>query len=128
MALVRSRDTKPEMRVRRALWSAGLRYRLHSARLPGRPDIVFKGRRLCLFVHGCFWHRHDCAAGRREPRSNRDFWLGKFDANVRRDQAVVEELKVLGWKVLIVWECETRNDDALRALAQQVHQAQPEWS
>ena len=116
MSLVKGRDTAPEMRVRRALWAAGLRYRLHSASLPGKPDLVMHGRRACVFVHGCFWHRHDCASGRREPKSNREFWLAKFDANLRRDQIVQEQLRALGWDVNVIWECETRSREKIGAL------------
>lgn len=116
MSLVKARDTAPEMRVRRALWAAGLRYRLHSTSLPGRPDLVMHRRRACVFVHGCFWHRHDCASGRREPKSNQEFWLAKFDANVRRDRMVVEQLGTLGWNVNVIWECETRSPEKIRAL------------
>ncbi|WP_084183339.1 very short patch repair endonuclease [Nevskia soli] len=117
MALVRSRDTKPEMRVRTALHAAGLRYRLHDRRLPGAPDLVFPSRRIVLFVHGCFWHRHDGCSANRLPKSRLDFWIPKLEGNAERDQRQQAELEALGWRVLVVWECETKTHDQLAALA-----------
>jgi DNA mismatch endonuclease, patch repair protein len=105
MAKVRQRDTLPEMRLRRALWRQGFRYRLHDRRLPGTPDIVFRGRRLAVFVHGCFWHGHDCHKGR-APKTNREFWREKLDRNRERDRDAVEALQAMGWRVVTVWECE----------------------
>lgn len=113
MARVRGKDTTPEMRVRRALWRAGLRYRLHDVSLPGRPDVVFPRHRLALFVHGCFWHRHHGCKRASMPSSNIGYWTAKFDRNVRRDAAVQAELARLGWRVLVVWECETKTNDQL---------------
>lgn len=106
MALVRSRDTGPEVTLRRALWRAGARYRLQSGHLPGRPDIIFPARKVAIFVHGCFWHRHDCALGNREPKSNIAFWRAKFDQNVQRDTRAVKSLLERDWKVIVIWECE----------------------
>lgn len=106
MARVRSKDTGPELSLRRALWKAGARYRLHSGHLPGQPDIVFPGNRIALFVHGCFWHRHDCSLGNREPKSNVEFWRAKFEQNVVRDRRVEQQLTDDGWTVITVWECE----------------------
>ena len=120
MALVRSRDTKPEMRVRRALHAAGLRYRLHDRRLPGSPDLVFPSRRVALFVHGCFWHRHMGCSAARLPKSRLEFWESKLSGNVSRDKRQHVALEAAGWTVLVVWECETRNTAALSALAQKI--------
>lgn len=106
MSRVKSKDTKPEMIVRRLLFSMGYRYRLHDARLPGTPDLVFAGRRKVVFVHGCFWHRHaDCSLARL-PKSRLDFWLPKLEGNKMRDRANQRLLRKSGWRVLVVWECE----------------------
>lgn len=104
MATVRGRDTRPEMFVRRALHAAGFRYRLHRKDLPGRPDVVLPRHRLAIFVHGCFWHGHDCRRGRR-PTSNTGFWDAKLARNVERDGEAQEALKAAGWTVEIIWEC-----------------------
>lgn len=104
MARIRSKDTKPELMLRRALHTLGLRYRLHDGRLPGSPDLVFAGRRAVVFVHGCFWHAHDCPRGVM-PGSNVDFWTAKIDSNVARDDRAVATLLEAGWRVLTVWEC-----------------------
>lgn len=120
MALVRSRDTKPEMRVRKALHATGLRYRLHDHRLPGVPDLVFPSRRIALFVHGCFWHRHPGCAATRLPKTRQEFWKSKLTGNVARDRRQQKALKALGWAVLIIWECETKNPVALAALAEKI--------
>jgi DNA mismatch endonuclease (patch repair protein) len=109
MSLVKSKDTKPEMIVRRLIFSMGYRYRLHDSRLPGTPDLVFAGRRKVVFVHGCFWHRHvDCPLARL-PKSRLDFWLPKLDGNKARDQMNQRLLRKSGWRVLVVWECELRD-------------------
>ena len=92
MRRVKGRDTAPELAVRRLIWSLGGRYRLHRADLPGKPDIVLSGRRLVVFVHGCFWHGHDCARGARTPKTNRDYWLGKVARNRARDVAARPEM------------------------------------
>lgn len=109
MRSVRSRDTQPEMLVRRVLHSMGYRYRLHDSSLPGSPDIVFRGRRKVVFVNGCFWHGHACARGSRVPKSNRPYWESKVAGNRARDVNVNAELETLGWSVLTVWECELHN-------------------
>lgn len=108
MALVRSRDTKPEMRVRRLVHSMGYRYRLHRRDLPGTPDIVFPARRKAIFVHGCFWHRHNCAMGDRLPKSRIQFWSAKIEENAQRDRRSLAKLRRLGWKALVVWECQIK--------------------
>ena len=106
MSRVRSKDSRPEMFVRRLVFSLGYRYRLHVSGIPGRPDLVFSGRRKVIFVHGCFWHRHaDCALARL-PKSRLEFWLPKLDANRLRDQENVRSLRRDGWAVLTIWECE----------------------
>ena len=115
MRRVRGRDTGPEMIVRRALTALGARYRLHRKDLPGNPDIVLPGRRLALFVHGCFWHGHDCARGARVPKANRDYWVGKVARNKARDVKSRAELQAAGWRVETVWECELKDAEALRA-------------
>jgi DNA mismatch endonuclease (patch repair protein) len=113
MSAIGQRDTKPEMLVRRLLHSMNYRYRLHRTDLPGRPDIVFGGRRKAIFVHGCFWHRHLHCSKATSPKSRADFWTQKFDRNVERDQQVERRLADMGWQSLVVWECEMRTPDAL---------------
>lgn len=109
MAAIRGKDTRPEMAVRRAAHALGYRFRLHRAVLPGRPDLVFPGRRKVIFVHGCYWHRHDGCRFATMPKSNGGFWLEKFEKNVARDLKVTAELVDLGWDPLVIWECETRD-------------------
>ncbi|MFB7880207.1 very short patch repair endonuclease [Brevundimonas diminuta] len=111
MRRVKGRDTTPEMKVRRLLRGAGIGYRLGGCGLPGRPDVVMKGRRIALFVHGCFWHGHDCPRGARQPRSNADYWIAKIDRNRARDDRVTAELQAQGWRVLTLWECEQKTPD-----------------
>jgi DNA mismatch endonuclease (patch repair protein) len=108
MGLVRGRDTAPEMTVRKALWASGFRYRIHDKSLPGRPDIVFRGQRTVVFIHGCFWHRHENCALARLPKSRREFWLPKLEGNKERDRSNIKKLRQLGWKVKVVWECEIK--------------------
>lgn len=114
MARIRKKDTKPELVVRRLTHSMGYRYRLHRPDLPGTPDIVFPARHKVIYVHGCFWHQHDCPLGRKRPTKNPDYWLPKLDRNKIRDKANLEAMTSLGWKTLIIWECETRNSDLVR--------------
>ncbi|MFN3583739.1 very short patch repair endonuclease [Phenylobacterium sp.] len=113
MRRVKGKDTTPELAVRRALTRLGARYRLHREDLPGKPDIVMPGRRLALFVHGCFWHGHDCARGARVPKQNRDYWTAKVARNVARDVRTREALAAAGWRVETIWECELRDPAAL---------------
>jgi DNA mismatch endonuclease (patch repair protein) len=108
MSRIRSKDTTPELIVRRLVHAAGFRYRLHVRGLAGRPDLVFPRLRKIIFVHGCFWHRHHCANGRAVPGTRTEFWTSKFESNVARDAAARRQLRREGWKVLVVWECETR--------------------
>lgn len=114
MSRVKAKDTKPELRVRRSAHGLGYRYRLHRRDLPGSPDLVFPGRRKALFVHGCFWHRHQGCRKTTMPKTRAKFWQRKFDDNVRRDERVIAALRELGWDVLVVWECETLDEDLLR--------------
>lgn len=109
MRRVKGRDTTPELKVRRALTALGARYRLQRADLPGKPDIVMPGRRLAIFVHGCFWHGHDCARGSRVPKDNRDYWVGKVERNCARDARSREALTALGWRVETIWECDLKD-------------------
>ena len=115
MRRVKARDTTPELKVRRALTSLGVRYRLNRRDLPGSPDIVMAGRRLAIFVHGCFWHGHDCARGSRVPKANRDYWLVKVARNKARDVAADAALTAEGWRVETIWECDLKDEPALRA-------------
>lgn len=108
MRRVRSRDTKPELELRRLVWALGYRYRKNQRSVIGHPDIVFIGRKRAIFLHGCFWHRHDCTSGRRTPKSKKRFWTAKFEKNVERDARVKQELKAAGWRALVIWECELR--------------------
>jgi DNA mismatch endonuclease (patch repair protein) len=109
MQRIRKTDTKPEMIVRRLVHEMGYRYRLHQSDLPGSPDIVLTRHRKVILVHGCFWHRHACADGRKLPRSKPEYWAPKLERNRRRDEANIARLKELGWRVLVVWECEITN-------------------
>jgi DNA mismatch endonuclease (patch repair protein) len=116
MRAVKSRDTKPEIAVRRVAHAQGLRFRLNRSDLPGKPDLVFPSRRAVIFVHGCFWHGHDCARGARTPATNRDYWRAKIGRNMARDKASLAALKKLGWKAIVIWECETRDAERLKRL------------
>jgi DNA mismatch endonuclease (patch repair protein) len=113
MRRVKGRDTTPEMTVRRTLTRLGARYRLHRKDLPGSPDVVLAGRRLALFVHGCFWHGHDCARGARTPKQNRDYWVAKVARNRARDDANRTALEAAGWRVEALWECELKDAQKL---------------
>ncbi len=107
MRAIRSKDTKPELLIRKALFAAGFRYRLHKKGLPGKPDIVFQKYRTVVFVHGCFWHGHDCKYFKL-PKTRRDFWAVKIKSNQDRDLSSITQLNKLGWHVILVWECSTR--------------------
>lgn len=118
MSAIRSKDTKPELTVRRALRQAGISgYRLHRKDLPGNPDIAFIGRKKVIFVHGCFWHGHHCAEGVRRPKSRQDYWLPKISGNQLRDSRHRAFLAAEGWDVLVIWDCETSRDDLALRLA-----------
>ncbi len=117
MASVHRRDTTPEMVLRRGLHRNGFRYRIDVRYLPGSPDLVFPKHRAVVFVHGCFWHRHDCRATT-TPKTNKVFWKGKFAANLARDRKVIDDLLSMGWRVCIVWECHLRTEKmASRAIS-----------
>ena len=109
MSKVHGKNTSPELRVRRALHALGYRFRLHRKDLPGKPDIVLTKYKLCIFVHGCFWHQHPGCKRATIPVNNREFWIKKFTDNARRDENAVTELTLLGWNVLRIWECQTKN-------------------
>lgn len=108
MAQVRQSGTVPEMVVRKVVHAMGFRYRLHVRALPGSPDLVFQSRRKIIFVHGCFWHRHDACRLTTTPKTRTDFWQAKFAANVARDAHVIARLQELGWEVLTIWQCEAK--------------------
>ncbi len=109
MRRIRAKDTSPEMVVRGFVHALGFRYRLHDKNLPGCPDLVFPSRRKVIFVHGCFWHRHNRCSFARLPKSRLDFWLPKLEGNRRRDVIKLRQLSRLGWKWLVIWECELRD-------------------
>lgn len=114
MSLIRSANTKPEIIVRKLLHSLGYRFRLHKKDLPGKPDIVLKKYKTVIFVHGCFWHQHKGCKRSNIPKSNRAYWKPKLEHNIRKDAQHKRELKKLGWKTIIVWECEIKNLEKLR--------------
>ncbi|MBB6357199.1 very short patch repair endonuclease [Aminobacter aganoensis] len=114
MRAVKSKNTAPEMIVRKIVHRMGYRFRLHRKNLPGHPDLVFPSRRLALFVHGCFWHGHDCARGARSPKTNAQYWAQKIERNRKRDAATLEALSQEGWRSCVVWECELREQEQLR--------------
>lgn len=111
MRRVKGKDTGPELVVRRILRTAGIGYRLGGAGLPGKPDVVMKGRRIALFVHGCFWHGHDCPRGSRQPKANADYWIAKISRNRDRDARNEAALEAEGWRVVTVWECEMKRPE-----------------
>ncbi|AEG49675.1 DNA mismatch endonuclease Vsr [Sphingobium chlorophenolicum L-1] len=115
MAKIGQKNTKPETIVRKLLHAMGRRFRLHRRDLPGTPDIVLPGRKKVIFVHGCFWHRHPGCSKATTPKTRQEFWLDKFERNVERDRQKEEELQSAGWDVLTIWECETKDMEALRS-------------
>jgi DNA mismatch endonuclease (patch repair protein) len=117
MRRVKGKGTTPERQVRKLIWDLGGRYRLNRADLPGKPDLVLPGRRLAIFVHGCFWHGHTCSRGARVPKANRDYWVAKVARNRARDAAAHAALTAKGWRVETVWECELKDRPALEARA-----------
>ena len=114
MSRIRGKDTLPEKRVRSELHRMGYRFRVHRKDLPGIPDIVFVSRRVVLFVHGCFWHRHRGCKNCTTPKNNREFWVQKLEANAARDKTNRHALRKLGWRTLVVWECQTESTTSLR--------------
>ena len=109
MSAIKSKNTKPEVKVRKVLHSMGYRFRLHSKALPGTPDIVLAKYTTVIFVHGCFWHRHENCKYASTPKTRKEFWNKKFNDNILRDKKNLEILSSLGWKIIIIWECEIRN-------------------
>lgn len=107
MRQIKSKDTRPEMSVRRLVFGLGYRYRLHRKTLPGKPDLAFVGRKKAIFVNGCFWHGHTCKNGRM-PKTNRDFWVPKIERNKERDANALAALEAMGWQALTIWECELK--------------------
>ena len=120
MRAVKGRDTTPEVAVRRILRAAGIGYRLGGCGLPGRPDVVMPGRRVAVFVHGCFWHGHDCVRGARQPKANADYWSAKIGRNRTRDVATQTALEGAGWRVVTLWECGMKADGFAGALVAEV--------
>ncbi|RDD29370.1 very short patch repair endonuclease [Prosthecochloris sp. ZM] len=118
MSRIKSGDTKPELAVRKALHAHGLRFRLHRKDLPGTPDIVLPKHSTVIFVHGCFWHRHKGCRFAYTPKSRMEFWQAKFDSNIERDRRVAQKLSNAGWRVLIIWECETRDPNKISNIIQ----------
>lgn len=114
MSKIRSKDTKPEMIVRRMAWHLGYRYKLHRKNLPGTPDLAFPARKKAIFVHGCFWHRHQGCSNAQLPIANEAYWTTKLAKNVFRDEMAQAQLSKMGWKVLIIWECEVNDGEQLR--------------
>lgn len=121
MSRIRGRDTQPELALRRALHASGLRYRLNVRDLPGKPDLVFPRWSTVVFVHGCFWHSHKGCRIANIPQSNTNYWLAKFAANKRRDARAVRALRRLGWRVMVVWECQLSTARRVQATAERVH-------
>ena len=115
MRAVRSTDTQPELIVRRIAHRLGFRFRLHRKDLPGSPDLVFPRLQKIIFVHGCFWHGHDCKRGARTPKQNRPYWTAKIARNAARDREVIGQLETNGWRTLVIWECEIRDAERLAA-------------
>lgn len=116
MARVQSKDTKPEMIVRKIAFSLGFRYHINSKNLPGKPDLSIKSRKKAVFVHGCFWHRHEGCKMASTPVSNTEYWTKKFLGNQTRDRAIIEKYKEMGWRPLIIWECEIKDKTRLRKI------------
>ena len=114
MSAIKSKNTKPEIAVRKLLHSMGFRFRLHRKDLPGSPDIVLPKYKTVIFVHGCFWHRHENCKYASIPKTRKEFWENKFRANVKRDLEIQEKIKNIGWKSVVIWECETKKVDNLR--------------
>ena len=130
MASIHSQDTKPEILARRWLWVHGYRYRKNDARLPGKPDIVVTTSRTAIFINGCFWHQHEGCGNYSVPRTNTDFWKRKFERNKERDARVRNELRTLGWRTMVVWECQlkpARLDDTMATVARLLDEARQEW-
>jgi DNA mismatch endonuclease (patch repair protein) len=120
MSGIRGKDTKPELVTRRLLWSLGYRYRLHRRDLPGAPDIALAGRRVAIFVHGCFWHMHAGCKYAKLPATRPEFWRAKLEGNAARDRRDIAGVLAMGWRALTVWECATRQADGLERLPREL--------
>ena len=127
MSRIRGRNTSPEIHLQYRLKALGFRFRIHADDLPGTPDIVFRSRRAVIFLHGCFWHRHNCGLAY-NPKTRRRFWSKKFQRNVERDKFVIRSLKADGWRVKVVWECELRDGDRLNRALKQFLRTKPPYS
>ena len=114
MSAIKSKNTKPEIAVRKLLHSMGYRFRLHRKDLPGSPDIVLPKYKTVIFVHGCFWHRHENCKYASNPKTRKEFWESKFKANVKRDLEIQEKIKNIGWQSIVIWECELKNHEKLK--------------
>ena len=114
MSAIKQKNTKPEIAVRKLLHSLGYRFRLHSKGLPGSPDIVLPKYKTVIFVHGCFWHRHENCKYASTPKTRKEFWNKKFTENKKRDSEIQEKIKILDWRSVVIWECETKNIENLR--------------
>jgi DNA mismatch endonuclease (patch repair protein) len=115
MRRVKGQNTTPELKLRKLLTRLGLRYRLHRKDLPGSPDLAFMGRKVAIFMHGCFWHGHDCRRGARQPKANADYWTAKIGRNRARDAASLAALEALGWQAVVIWECDLKDEAAVEA-------------
>jgi DNA mismatch endonuclease (patch repair protein) len=125
MSKIRSKDSKPEITVRKMLFKEGFRFRLHDKKLPGKPDIVLKKYKTVIFVHGCFWHQHEGCKRANMPKSNLEYWVPKIERNVQRDEEHTEKLKNAGWNVIVIWECEVKNIEKLKDIFNSIKQIQP---
>ena len=125
MSRIRGKDTAPELRLRKLLHRAGYRFRLHTPDLPGKPDIVLKKYRTVIFVHGCFWHRHQGCPSAAVPKTRTEFWLAKFDTTIKRDRQKQQQLEELGWRVVTVWECQLESDadEVVKSVMEQLNPA-----
>ena len=124
MAAIHSSSTKPELKLRQALWRLGFRYRVNDKKLPGKPDIVLLKYRTVIFVHGCFWHGHKDCKNANTPKSNTEFWTAKITRNQQRDQEVWRQLEAKGWYVIVVWECQLKKavlEETIRRVEEEIH-------
>jgi DNA mismatch endonuclease (patch repair protein) len=119
MSGVKSKNTLPELKVRKFLFNKGFRYRLHSKKLPGKPDLTLTKYKTTVFINGCFWHGHGCKKSKL-PSTNVEFWNKKINGNIERDKKVYKELENLGWKVLLIWECDLKNENTLKDLIKKI--------
>jgi len=120
MSRIRSKNTKPEIAVRKILYRSGFRYRLHRKDLPGKPDIVLPKNKIAFFINGCFWHQHEGCSKKSFPKSNTDYWKDKFKNNISRQNRDIKSLEDLGWKVCLIWECETKKDYLLEGRIKEI--------